>query len=216
MEFVLVVPRDELFPNYLPQGFFADPDRALAYLDRRKSFFVEREYAEVQPSWKQIIPYCLVVDRQARILVVRRTSRQGEGRLHNRLSIGLGGHINPEDSQGPRNLLSTFWACVRRELSEELVIGTEWQLSTLGYVNYDSDPVGAVHFGVVVVLQNTSATIRETENMVGDFRSRDEVLGSWRRSREDPSHLQFERWSASILETVASVPATWDLIVGGK
>ena len=59
--------------------------------------FRPRDEAETDPSWKQIIPYLLLRDGE-RILLMRRTKAGADERLHDRYSIGVGGHINPEDN----------------------------------------------------------------------------------------------------------------------
>ena len=62
MEQVFVVPRDVLFPEGAPHGFFV-PDASAWDLVRQNGFFVDREPAETDPSLKQIIPYAVVVSR---------------------------------------------------------------------------------------------------------------------------------------------------------
>src|SRR5262245_66513838 len=100
MEFVFVSPREAAFPTCLPQGFqrFPTPGEARTFLDRlgEAGFFVERERAERTPAWKQLIPYC-VVAADERVLLMRRRAKGGEARLYGKLSIGVGGHINPID-----------------------------------------------------------------------------------------------------------------------
>ena len=114
MEFVLVVPRTMLFPESTPHGLVpfdgARPAEAVHACVESHGFFVEREYAERTPSLKQVIPYSIVVRHrpgdEPEVLCLRRTTRGGEPRLHDKLSIGVGGHIDPEDlpdgSNGPK------------------------------------------------------------------------------------------------------------------
>ena len=129
MEFVYVVPREELFPHCYPQGLvpFGMAEWEQAPEDfmrtvRERGFFVEREYAERSPGLKQVIPYSIVrtTEKNAesgpapaqarveegvcgeRILLLRRLDKGGESRLHDKLSIGVGGHINPQD-RNPRD-----------------------------------------------------------------------------------------------------------------
>ena len=104
MEFVYVVPRGELFPDCYPQGLVRfqesseGPPSKVRFeaIVRRHGFFVERDHAERNPALKQIIPYT-VVQVEDRVLLLRRLRTGGERRLHDKLSIGVGGHINPVD-----------------------------------------------------------------------------------------------------------------------
>ena len=59
--------------------------------------FRPRAEAEEDPSWKQVIPYVLLRDGE-RIFLMRRTRAGGDERLHDRYTIGVGGHVNPEDA----------------------------------------------------------------------------------------------------------------------
>src|SRR4051794_41901099 len=51
---------------------------------------------EQDPTWKQVIPYPVLRDGD-RWFLMRRTRSGGDARLHDRYSIGVGGHVNPED-----------------------------------------------------------------------------------------------------------------------
>jgi hypothetical protein len=93
MEFVFVVSRRALFPERDPQGFvpfdrvgltfggdgvlFGKDGGDLSLADfqaavGKHGFFVERARAEVEPDWKQVIPYNVVVAGEE-ILLLRRT-----------------------------------------------------------------------------------------------------------------------------------------------
>ena len=101
MEFVFVVPRTAIFPEFAPHGLSAFGEEfsheSFQRCVEEEGFFVEREYAERTPTLKQIIPYTLVT-RGEEILLLQRTKGGGEARLHNKLSIGVGGHVNPVDA----------------------------------------------------------------------------------------------------------------------
>ena len=49
---------------------------------------------EEDPSYKQLISYCLLENEKNEILVYKRLSDGGESRLHGQSSIGVGGHMN--------------------------------------------------------------------------------------------------------------------------
>ncbi len=185
MERVWGVPRSVLFEILPPfQGFLAD-SRSLGQLARELDGvgeFRPRPEVEEDPAWKQIIPY-VAVTRGERILLLERLSGQGETRLHHRLSIGIGGHVNPEPA-GEGTLLERG---LRREIQEELEIETFPWPTLLGLINDDSNAVGSVHFGVACRLEvETDVEIRE----------RDLMRGRW-IPRADLSRLQphLESWS---------------------
>ena len=52
--------------------------------------------AEDDPSWKQVIPYLALRDGDD-IFLMRRSRAGSDVRLHDRYTIGIGGHVNPED-----------------------------------------------------------------------------------------------------------------------
>jgi predicted NUDIX family phosphoesterase len=210
MEFVYVVPRRDLFPGFYPQGFLPFGERlSLRSVEDACShgFFVERARAEENPEWKQVIPYS-IVSKDGEILLFRRLSNGGEARLHNRLSIGIGGHIDPVDlegavtrlRQGPAGLIE---AGSIREIHEELVVECELAPVRVGILNDDSNPVGAVHVGIVQLVPVTGdVSIRETETLQGSFVPPAELR---RRLSEGAS---FESWSAALIEHLAELLPT--------
>lgn len=171
MEFVFVAPREAVFPACYPQGFqrFQSAAEARAFLEclRETGFFVERARAERTPSWKQAIPYCVVAGDE-RILLMTRHAKGGESRLHGKLSIGVGGHINPVDGDGSTHGEDLVARAARREIDEELEVRGGYELNLFGYLNDDSNAVGAVHLGLVFVVNLMgSARIREEDVLEG-------------------------------------------------
>src|ERR671912_1765665 len=73
------------------------------YLDaiREHATFRPRDEVETDPSWKQVIPYLALRDGD-RIFLMRRTKAGADERLHDRYSIGIGGHHKPQESHGTR------------------------------------------------------------------------------------------------------------------
>jgi predicted NUDIX family phosphoesterase len=208
MEFVFVVERARLFDLSFPQGFVAAAKDRAAAADRlarirRHGFFVERRKAEQDSSWKQIIPY-VVVTRGDAILLLERTKRQGEARLHGKLSIGVGGHINPVDENDGKPG-DTLLEGLRRELAEELDVSGPAELRAAGFLNDDATDVGAVHFGLVAVAdaRRAEVAIRETELMSGRFVPRAELIELCRRERD-----RFETWSSLLVDRLDDVLAS--------
>lgn len=198
MEFVFVVPRDALFPECYPQGLvpFGPGLTREGFLGavREAGFFVERERAERTPAWKQVIPYTVVV-RGDQVLLLRRLGKGGEARLHDKLSIGVGGHVNPEDEALARDA-DPLEAATRRELQEELHVEGDGRLTAVGILNDDSNPVGAVHVGLVQVLAlspTAAARVREADVLEGAFVDRTRLSSLLSEGAD------FETWSALLV-----------------
>lgn len=194
MEFVFVAPREALFPACYPQGFhpFRTSAEASEMLERLRlhGFFVQRERAERTPAWKQPIPYCVVASEE-RILLMKRRAKGGEARLFDKLTIGVGGHINPVDQADGAELVRN---AARREIAEELVLRDEPELHLAGFLNDDSNPVGAVHLGLVFAAITTgSVRIREEDVLEGQMVESEELRASLARGDN------FETWSATLI-----------------
>ena len=127
-----------------------------------------RAEVEDDPSWKQVIPYLVLRDGE-RIFLLRRTRAGGDARLHELYSIGVGGHVNPEDVDPLGGL--------RREWAEELAADFEPDFQAVGILNDDGNPVGRVHLGLVYSADATGrpVAIRETDKLTGEFATIDEV-----------------------------------------
>lgn len=178
-EQVWVVPRDVCFADgTAPHGFA--PDIAGPLLERALEHgrYVLRGPAETDPSLQQIIPYVVVI-KHDKLLLLQRTTKQTEARLHNLYSIGVGGHINPGDENGePQVEQHPFMGGLARELDEELSTSGKFDdLNILGVINDDTNDVGSVHLGVAVeaVADGIDVSIRETEAMTGRFVTLDEA-----------------------------------------
>lgn len=169
-ERVLVLARDIAVPSpWLGLTRDASAIRLLEVAIGLHGTFIPRPVAEVDPGWKQIIPYVVLRDGR-RWFLMRRTRAGGDARLHDRWSIGIGGHVNPGDRDVAGGL--------RREWSEEIQADFEPVFESVGLLNDDTDPVGAVHLGIVHVADagRRPVAIRETDKLEGRFVEADEVL----------------------------------------
>jgi predicted NUDIX family phosphoesterase len=212
-EQVLVVPRARLLPNGGFHGFKREGLSGYLAAIAGHAFFARRDQVEDDPSLKQIIPYT-VVRHDAHIFLVGRTRRGSEARLREKLSIGLGGHINPVDNQPdlfPGQAAGTAIeagrpnedesagtlvdAAMARELTEEVILPAGWRARPVGVLNDDVEPVGRVHFGLVYVadVPSPDVRIRETTKLTGAFASMAEVRDAYPR---------LESWSQFILDGV--------------
>lgn len=167
-ERVLVVPRTALPDRAGWYGLRTDGLDGFEALVAREGRFEPRPAMEVDPDHKQIIPY-LVLRDGARYFLMRRTRAGGDVRLHDRYSIGVGGHLNPGDAGLDGGL--------RREWNEELVADFVPEFQLVALLNDDTTDVGAVHLGAVYVADaaGRSVAIRETDKLAGDFADPAEV-----------------------------------------
>ena len=164
-ERVMVVPAGLLDEIGRFQGFSREVGRYLAVLlDKRNISFRPRSQMEFDPSFKQIIPYC-ILRSQGAVFRYTRGKKMGEKRLHALESIGVGGHISLADDRpliGGAEL--TYEEAMHRELAEEVVINSPVQEQCVGLINDDSTPVGQVHLGIVHLLDLAEPRVERRES----------------------------------------------------
>src|SRR5262249_59266206 len=101
-----------------------------------------RREVEEDPSYQQIIPY-LVFRHGERYFLTKRLKASSEKRLRHLYSLGVGGHINPEDVADGDPVISGM----RRGWEEEVVYGGAFEARLLGFIHQESAPVGRVQLG---------------------------------------------------------------------
>lgn len=193
-EQVLVVPREVFEEVGAFQGIRLNPqDYLSAFLRPGVARFMDRELAEESPQFKQLIAYAIFC-HEGRVLAYARTSKGGESRLHDKMSLGIGGHINPVD--GLADSLETYLAGVEREIREEVVFSGTAKQRLYAVINDDSNEVGSVHLGIVHRFELDSDDVRPNEKKLADmsFRSLDELAGSL--------YDRLETWSAICVEAL--------------
>ena len=199
-EDVLVVPRALFDRAGAFQGFCADTAAYLPLLlDPRQTSWRPRASVEEDPSFKQLIPYCVLAWRDAggaaRYFAYTRGGGQSEARLRARRSVGIGGHIASTDGEHGDD--ASYEAGMRRELEEEVAIGGPFTSRCVGLINDDSTPVGSVHLGIVHILEleRPAVSSRESELVECGFESLEALLADRER---------FETWSQITLDALAA------------
>lgn len=177
IEQILVVPRQLIDDTYGESNakLLGADEKQFKSLVQTHYTYMPRPEAEVDQAMKQVIAYC-VVKSEGDILVMRRLKTQGEARLHNRCSIGVGGHIN--DTDATRDVVE---AGLIRELEEEVFLDASYKLTYLGLINDNSSEVNTVHVGLcyLVEVPNHACRIRETEKMEGSWVPCTELRKLW-------------------------------------
>ncbi|MGA3760900.1 hypothetical protein ACPCXE_12830 [Bacillus velezensis] len=191
-EIILAAPRSDVFQNEMLtfQGVNSEDERIVNIMAQIEAHFFEirRGDAEEDPRFKQPIPY-VVIRRDDEIFVYERLAGGGESRLHNKLSLGFGGHMNP--MEGAASFSEVLKQNTDRELAEELYIREEdkQNIVTLGLINDDENDVGKVHIGILSALQLASAAQVEVKE-------KDQIAGRWMKLSELKEENVYQRLEA--------------------
>ncbi len=186
-EQVLAIPAAALFAGGVWSGVADDLATLLPrVLDPEQLLFLPRAAAETDPSFKQLIPYA-VLRRDGLVFHYRRAGG-GEGRLRGKRSIGIGGHVN--DSDGPPATAAR--AGFLRELAEEVELPAGWTDRLAALLHDPSTPVGAVHLGLIHLVDCPPGTVRPREAGLAEW--------GWAAPAELLAQAEdFETWSQLVL-----------------
>lgn len=191
----MTVPVSVLFKERYFQGFLPASEFDYESVILSNTEWVKRGIAEHDPTRKQPIAYCVLANLLSREIYVYQRSG-AEERLNEKFSFGFGGHIERVDKQG-----NPIHTSLLRELEEEADIPHISRLSTIGYINDDSNEVGKVHFGVLYVaeIDTREISIREGASSAELKHSRE--LGRRLQSKQ----FDFEEWSRIAYEPSSSL-----------
>jgi predicted NUDIX family phosphoesterase len=171
-ELVFAVPTDILWKllTYKEKGLIKGNSYVLNRIIQN-GLFRKRSELEEDPSFKQIIPYAIISNKDSFYLFTRR-SGQTEKRLHNKLHLGVGGHMNPGSSKEPGDqyLINEL----KREFFEEVNLLNGCLIEDIeffGFINDDSISVGRVHLGLLYIIHvsNKDVVINETDKMSAEW-----------------------------------------------
>jgi len=171
-ELVFAIPTGLLWKllPYKEKGFIHGNSDVLNRIVQN-GLFRKRDELEEDPSFKQIIPYGLISCNES-FYLFKRTSGQTEKRLHNKLHLGVGGHMNP----GSLKKLNEQYLIneLKRELFEEvkllngcLIEGIKF----IGFINDDTTSVSRVHIGLLydIHVSDKNVVINETHKMAANW-----------------------------------------------
>ena len=125
----------------------------------------------------------------------KRLPKANETRLHEKLSLGIGGHINTKDAEDSKSVLES---ASKREFEEEINYQGTWNLKLLGFLNLDENPVDQVHFGVVYIIEieNQNIEVKETHKI--------EKKGFYTLQELEPYKENMEEWSKVVFDYLKS------------
>ncbi len=196
---IMVVNRDLLFGSNSFEGF-KQHSKNTDFLYRIIQFnrLMRRGDAEEDKKYKQPIAYALIISPSGKVFAYQRSKKDkeyGEKRLQGKWSWGIGGHIEEKDMQDEDPL----HASLMRELKEEVGIDCA-NIKLNGYINYDTDSVGQVHFGLLYIAKINSEDIspKDPEIAQGKLHTISEL------ERICSSDAEVETWSRIALDPLKS------------
>jgi predicted NUDIX family phosphoesterase len=160
---------------------------------------MRRSEAEQTFSVIQLVSF-FVVESGSKFFTYMRGARLPESRLHGEFSIGIGGHLGPEDQAPLFNFLDPRHgeALMLRELFEELEI--HWSnietISFAGALYDNSRPVSRQHLALVYTVTTNTTAIRIAEPGFL-HRGRFETIGEVLDHVDD-----FENWSQIVINFI--------------
>lgn len=191
-EQILVVKRTALFPDGKAwHGLKSTGLHEFMTTVTQEKEFHPRSIMETDPRYKQIIPY-LVFTHAGKYFLMQRTGQASEQRLKNKYSLGIGGHMRREDF-----LSSDIMDWAQREFREEIDYKGTHIVKPLGLLNDDSNPVGEVHIGCVLLLEGDSPDISvKSELRSGQLVTIEEC---------QPYYDMMETWSKMVLDALKTL-----------
>ena len=190
VEHVLVVPTLLFHELGHFQGFTTDTERYLkTLLDPSYVSYRPRNEVEQDPSFKQLIPYCIFRHGE-KVFSYSRGKEQGESRLHSKRSIGVGGHISSDDQFSGSNV---YQVAMRRETEEEVVLESGFTEKCVALINDDETEVGRVHLGIVHIFDLEAPKVLPREKSI--IESGFEEPAQLARDRD-----RYETWSQICFE----------------
>lgn len=195
-EQILVVDRKTIFSNEENAfyGFISLEDERVEKITSTFDKYTVKRRGDMEedPSYKQLIGYVLVKDKNTKeVLVYKRLVGGGEARLHGKASVGIGGHMNDVADRTIDEILKINAA---REVEEEIGISFDEALINLnfvGLINDDKEEVGKVHIGVVYVCEVEKEKVKVTED--------DTLVIEWLPSEKAKATENYESWSEFLI-----------------
>jgi predicted NUDIX family phosphoesterase len=156
---------------------------------------IPRSKCETDLDTLQLIPYVVIRDiNTGKYLSYIRGLDGDESKLHNKVSIGVGGHVDVEAGDW---ILSTLVTEAARELEEELGLDTIITIPLLAdsviqssIIYSNEDKVSSVHVGISMLIEiDTSNITSNEENVITNLQLLDytELL--------DTDRFDLEKWS---------------------
>lgn len=163
MEKVLCIKKTNLPKEWLENevALKCSEDEIANIINDDDIFWIDRDKAETDKNCKQIIPYAIVQNKSNKYGCYLRSG--SEDRLHGCWSLGIGGHVNPQD--GTSNIISIAGTALTREMEEEFLdfgFGNS-SLTFKGIINEEYSEVGNSHIGFVYFVSTIESPLPDEE-----------------------------------------------------
>ena len=197
---VRLVSNDGKFSKDSEKGFFDLP-----------SVLADRHWCETEPFYVQLIPYITFYrkneeTKEIEIFSYTRGKAGNENRLHDKISVGVGGHIEELPNSPEQNLRDVLFNATLREIEEELgeqalpdEIGLViWSALSKAVIYLDTrTPTEAVHLGVFLNIEANFKDWTPEQGVLVDSGWRE--LPLLRQQLADGS-VNIEPWSKVVLD----------------
>lgn len=174
---VMVVKSNTLYQNHQFEWFIPQNDANLEDLILSNFEYKERGIMEEDASYQQPIPYVIIINpKTQKIIAYQRwssTSTSGEQRLYGKRSLWVGGHVEIEQKDSNNPLQAT----ALQEIKEEIGLENISKITSMGYINDNSNPVGKVHIWVIYLAETPEEEINIWDGEIAKvgFFSKDEI-----------------------------------------
>lgn len=189
-ELVWCIPRAIWDAEVNFEGFKEDKTGDFYRILLKHGEFRERKLVEEDENYKQVIPQGLLRNGSL-VYVNQRLPKQTETRLLYAYSLGVGGHLNPEDDLIAH--MDLIQLGLHREMAEEVKVPIPFSPKYIGLTNDEQADVSRVHVGVwfEISLLSSEVTVKETEKL----------KGFWKELAELEEYApEFESWARMLYE----------------
>ena len=161
-----------------------------------------RASLEQDPNFRQTIPYAALRCGE-KFALYRRTQKGNEAGLHDKYSIGFGGHMDIADVVYDENSIIDIHASIalaaQRELEEEVALTNgNKAIKTTAYpemIASNANEVDAVHLGIFTIIDVENESIESNEDQL-------EIVGF--KTLEELAQVEnLESWSQIIVDRLS-------------
>jgi len=168
------------------------------FLERFEKSPGQEKPAEEDPTHQQVVPYSIILFNGKIFLYERAPPGvNDEVRLASKLSIGIGGHIEPIDDPNKEDNIVVL--TLKREIQEELGHFKELFIDHKGYINLSDTDVESVHFGLVFLAEIKEHNFKLENQLVrGEFKTIEEI-------KSPEIYNRLENWSKVLVDNIHKI-----------
>jgi predicted NUDIX family phosphoesterase len=216
METILCI-KNSTIEQYIKSSYtsFIPLTRDVIYYDllqQQNLWLGPRVSLEKDTTFRQIIPY-VILKYKDKLVQYTRTKKGDESRLHNLLSLGIGGHINTTDIQHyiikslDIDIDATILKNIIREIQEEIDTDINYHtIKVLGLIYSTKTEVDSVHLGLAISIDLIIDSIQSASSHLETikFVSKEDI---------ERDYHAYEEWSKILwTEYISKQPSQLTLI----